>query len=282
MNSIKMSSLADLPLLPKLKLAVVGHVEWVNFLALDKLPQAGIIGHANNSFEAPAGGGAVIAVKMAEILKQPVHFITALGNDELGEKSHQRLKELGLVMHVAWKNKPTRRGISMVDQHGERAITVVGERLTPTSNDELPWNELGDFDGIFVTATDAKGLQFCRKARLIAATPRIGIDILQKSNVHLNALIGSGLDPGETIDPKNLKKEPEFQIATLGAKGGKILPNKYFEAVNLSSPMVDTYGCGDTFAAGVTTGLAANWSLNHAITLGAHMGAKCTTYFGPY
>ena len=32
----------DLPDLPKLKLAVVGHVEWVTFLSTDQLPQPGV------------------------------------------------------------------------------------------------------------------------------------------------------------------------------------------------------------------------------------------------
>ncbi|MED5469986.1 MAG: ribokinase, partial [Cyanobacteriota bacterium] len=52
----------DLPDLPKLKLAVVGHVEWVTFLSTDQLPQPGVISHAGHSFEEPAGGGAVVAV----------------------------------------------------------------------------------------------------------------------------------------------------------------------------------------------------------------------------
>ena len=32
--------------LPKLKLAVIGHIEWVKFLKVDQLPLAGQISHA--------------------------------------------------------------------------------------------------------------------------------------------------------------------------------------------------------------------------------------------
>jgi ribokinase len=45
---------------------------------------------------------------------------------------------------------------------------------------------------------------------------------------------------------------------------------------------VETYGCGDSFAAGVTAGLAAGWSTTEAIKLGAQCGATCATHFGPY
>jgi ribokinase len=46
--------------------------------------------------------------------------------------------------------------------------------------------------------------------------------------------------------------------------------------------MVDAYGCGDSFAAGVTAGLAAGWSPEQAISLGCHCGAACATWLGPY
>ena len=44
--------------LPKLKLAVIGHVEWVTFLKVDQLPLAGQISHAKDCFEEAAGGAA--------------------------------------------------------------------------------------------------------------------------------------------------------------------------------------------------------------------------------
>ena len=39
----------------------------------------------------------------------------------------------------AWRDQPSRRGLSLVDHTGDRAITVIGERLTPTAEDSLPW-----------------------------------------------------------------------------------------------------------------------------------------------
>ena len=49
---------------------------------------------------------------------------------------------MGIKLHVAWRDKPTRRGFSLIDSQGERAITVIGERLAPTHKDNLEWNIL--------------------------------------------------------------------------------------------------------------------------------------------
>ena len=271
-----------LPPFPPLRLAVVGHVEWVSFLAVDALPAAGLIGHASAFLEEPAGGGAVAAVQLARLLGQPVPFFTALGRDAIGERAVERLGALGLELHVAWRDAPTRRGMSFVDGHGDRSITVIGERLTPTAADSLPWESLAACDGVFATAADAAALRACRAATVLAATPRLRLPVLRESGVRLDALIGSGLDPGEAVPEGALDPLPLLRIATEGSAGGHAEPGGRFQAPTLSAPIVDTYGCGDSFAAGVTAGLAAGWSVEQAISLGCHCGAACTSRFGPY
>ena len=274
-----MSSISSLP---PLRLAVVGHVEWMEFLAVDQLPHPGTIGHALRTLQEPAGGGAVVAVQMARLQQQPVHFFTAIGRDSVGEACVKRLEDLGLVVHVAWREAPTRRGISLVDGEGDRAITVIGERLTPSLDDDLPWEALGECDGLFVTAADVPLLKACRAAAVLAATPRVRLPVLQKAGVPIDALIGSGLDPGEMVDPDELNPAPHTIIRTEGAAGGLSLPGGRYEPAPLPGPMVESYGCGDSFAAGVVTGLAARWTLANAIALGAQCGAACATRFGPY
>ena len=279
---MRLWSREELPALPPLRLAVVGHVEWVSFLAVDKLPAAGLIGHAERFLEEPAGGGAVVAVQLARLLGRPVPFFTALGRDAIGEQAVERLEALGLEMHVAWRDGPTRRGVSFVDGQGDRSITVIGERLTPTAADPLPFELLAECDGVFVTAADAAALRMCRAARLLAATPRLRLETLRQAEVGLDALIGSGLDPGEAVPEGSLPLAPRWRIATEGAAGGRVEPGGRFTAPTLSEPVVDTYGCGDSFAAGVTAGLAAGWSLEQAVSLGCHCGASCASRFGPY
>ena len=268
--------------LRSLRLAVVGHQEWVTFLDVDALPQPGCISRASRSLEEPAGAGAVVAVQLARLTGRPVLFFTALGRDAIGERSVQRLKELGVEPVVAWRDGPSRRGISLMDPGGDRAITVIGDRLTPMARDPLGWERLTECDGVFVSATDAAGLRLARQAKVLTATPRLRLPVLQEASLPLDALIGSGLDPGEQLPPGCLEPPPRLQIATEGDAGGVLIPGGRFNAEPLPAPMVESYGCGDSFAAGVTAGLAAGWSVNDAVALGARCGAACATRFGPY
>ena len=269
--------------LPKLKLAVIGHIEWVTFLKVDKLPLAGQISHGKDCFEEAAGGAAVAAVQMARLINGPVDLITSLGKDTNGEKCYERLKKLGLNLKVAWREKPTRKGISLISKDGERAITVIGERLQPIASDDLPWSDLKNYDGIFVTATDKEGLRLARKAKFLGTTPRTGKETLELSKVKINALIGSGLDPGEKINYEELVPKPDIYIATEGKSGGTVYPNKSkYKSIEPSSKEIDSYGCGDCFAGAVTTALSARLNLDQAIKIGSYCGAECATHYGPY
>ncbi len=269
--------------LPKLKLAVIGHIEWVTFLKVEQLPIAGHISHAKDCFEEAAGGAAVAAIQMARLINGPVDLFTSLGKDNYGEKCFERLTKLGLNLKVAWREKPTRKGISLTSKDGERAITVIGERLQPTAKDDLPWSEMNNYDGIFITATDKEGIKLAREAKFLAATPRTGKDILKLSKVKLNALIGSRLDPGERINYEELVPKPDIYIATEGKLGGIIYPKKNkYKSLKPSSKEIDSYGCGDCFAGAVTTALSAKLNLDQAINIGAYCGAECSTHYGPY
>ena len=269
--------------LPKLKLAVIGHVEWVTFLKVDQIPLAGQISHAKDFFEEPAGGAAVAAIQMARLINGPVDLITSLGKDKYGEKCYERLTKLGLNLKVAWREKPTRKGISLISKDGERAITVIGERLQPIASDNLPWGDMKNYDGIYVTATDTEGIRLAREAKFLSATPRTGKKTLKMSKVKINALIGSGLDPGEKINFEELEPNPEIYISTKGKAGGSIFPkNIKYKSIKPSSKELDTYGCGDCFAGAVTTALSAKLNLNQAINIGAYCGAECSTHYGPY
>ena len=275
--------LESLPDVPPLKLAVVGHVEVVTFLRVPELPSAGAICQASEGMELPAGGGPVVAVQMAKLTGRPVAFFTALGRDRAGEQAAKDLEALGLLeLHVAWREAPTRRGVSWVDDRGERTITVLGERLMPCASDALPWRQLREADGVFVTATDVGGLQLARACPMLAATPRVRWPVLVESGVSLDALVCSALDPVEAIPPGAPALPTRFTIATEAAAGSTAHPGGSFAAPPLAAPLVDAYGAGDSFAAGLSAALAAGWTLAQAISLGSHCGAACLGGFGPY
>jgi ribokinase len=257
-------------------------VEWVSFLEVERLPQPGAIQHARSFLEQPAGGGAVVAVQMTRLSGRPVVFFTALGRDALGKRAAAELAAMGLDLRIAWRDAPTRRAVTFIDAEGERSITVIGERLTPLGTDPLPWDQLGDRDGVFVTAADAEALRSARRARILTATPRVRLPVLQESGVVLDALIGSATDPGERYEAGDLNPAPAVYIGTEAEHGGFTIPGGRFAAPQRHRPGVDSYGAGDSFAAGVTAGLAAGWTLEQALELGSRCGAACLDGRGAY
>ena len=265
-----------------LRFGVIGHIEWINFLKVDLLPKPGIISHANKSLELPAGGGALIAKTLYELTNNEIHFFTSLGKDYYGEKSFDFFKKIGINLHVAWRSEPTRKGFSLIDKNGERSITIIGKRLAPSFNDDLDWNILCDMDGIFITAGDNNLFKKAREANILCTTPRVGIDLINQSKVNLDAIIGSNLDPDESFLLSDLNEKHRYVIKTEGEKGGICIPGGRFNAINNNDPKIDSYGCGDSFAAGILYGLAESWPIEKALKLGTVLGRNCIEHFGPY
>src|SRR5438477_5864593 len=110
------------------KLAVVGHVEWVDFIPVKRLPRGGEVIHAPGAFTRAAGGGGVVAAVLAE-LGAEVDFFCALGRDAHGQAAAEQLAARGIHLHVAWRAQPTRRAVTLLEGGGERTIVTIGERL---------------------------------------------------------------------------------------------------------------------------------------------------------
>jgi ribokinase len=263
-----------------MKLAVVGHVEWVEFVRVPHVPLAGEIVHATETWAEPAGGGAVAAVQLAK-LAGGADFFTALGDDELGHRAAEQLRALGVRLHVVWRDEPQRRAVTFVDEHGERTITVIGDRLVPRGSDPLPWQELATVDGVYFTGGDVDALRAARAARVLVATPRT-MDTLRSAHVELDALVGSGRDEGERYEPGDIDPPPRLRVATLGADGGFTEPGGPFAAAPLPGPVVDTYGAGDSFAACLTYGLSADEAPADAVAFAVRCGAAALTGRGAF
>jgi len=267
-----------------MRTAVVGHLEWIEFGHVERVPAAGDIVHATDPWEEPGGGGAVAAVQLAR-LAGDCTFYTALGDDERGAWSRRRLAELGVRVEAVTRNEPTRRGVVFVDANGERTITTLGQRLEPTTADRLPWNELEGVDAVYFTAGDVGALRAARGARALVATSRIA-DLLARADVRLDAVVGSAADPAEAFDPDTLADPPALIVRTQGRRGGRYETadgrSGRYEAVAPPGPVVDTYGAGDSFAAGLTFALASGMETERALSLAARCGAWCAAGRGPY
>jgi ribokinase len=264
-----------------MRVAVVGHVEWVEFVRVESVPRPGEIVHALETWEEPAGGGAVAAAQLARLAGSSL-FFTALGADELGRRSRMNLSKLGIELKAIPEAEPTRRAFTYVDETGERTITVLGEKLRPRGGDSrLPWRELAGLDAVFFVSGDAEALHHARLARVLVATAR-ELPTLREAGVQLDALVGSGEDEGELYRPGELEPPPHVVVTTAGGLGGWIQPGGPFRPSPVPGTVVDAYGCGDCFAAGLTFGLARGDSAEEAVALGARCGAAVMTGRGPY
>lgn len=266
-----------------MRVAVVGHVEWVTFARVDHVPSQGEIVHATTTWELPAGGGAAAAVQLAK-LAGSASFFTALGDDDLGHRAHEKLSALGLHVHAVFRPTAMRRAFTHVDGGGERTITVLGDRLTPSGSDDLPWDELHGCDAVYVTAADETALKAARETRVVTATPRAG-NVL-KRGIPIDAVVGSALDASEAHFDEGMEPPPGLVVRTEGSHGGSFTrdqgPSARFDASELPGPIADRYGAGDAFAAGLTFGLGAGMPDADAIALAARCGAAVLTGFGPY
>ena len=264
-----------------MRVAVVGHVEWVQFARVERVPEPGEIVSAVEVWEEPAGGGAVAAVQLAN-LNGSVDFFTSLGDDELGRRSLARLTELGVTVHACDAGQPQRRAFTFVDENGERTITVLGPKLRPSGEDaSVPWEQLSRCDAVYFTGGDVAAVRAARRAKVFVATSR-ELETLHRAGVELDALVGSGGDVGERFDSVELDPPPRFEVSTSGPLGGWVRPGGPFRAAPIPGPVEDAYGCGDCFAAGLTFGLGAGMPVEDAVALAARCGATVLTSRGPY
>jgi ribokinase len=267
-----------------MRVGVVGHVEWVEFARVDHVPVPGEIVHALETWQEPAGGGAVAAVQLARLAGDCL-FLTALGDDELGYRAARDLGELGVRVETVWRPEPQRRAFVHVDAVAERTITVIGERMGPHGADNLPWDELADADAVYFTAGDPDAVRKARAARRLVATTR-ALEALVPAHVQLDVLVRSARDPGERYKSGELEPPPRFVAQTDGAAGGSLHAPDGSEtrwvAPPLPGPPVNAYGAGDSFAAGLTFGLAKGLGPEEAVEFGARCGAAVMTGRGPY
>jgi ribokinase len=258
------------------RLAVVGHVEWVEFARVEAMPRSGGIAHAWETWQQAGGGGAVAALQLARLGLETA-LLTALGGDELGRRARAELEAEGIRVHAAASAESQRRAFCHVDEAGERTITVLGEKLRPRGDDgDLPWESLDAYDAVYFASGDAAALRQARRARVLVATAR-ELATLKAAAVELDALVGSAEDEAERYVPGDLEPAPQLVVSTSGVLGGWAQPGGPYQAASPPGAVEDTYGCGDCFAAGLTYALARGLETGEALALAARCGAGALT-----
>jgi ribokinase len=266
------------------RFAVVGHVEWLDFLRVPRVPLPGEIVQATESWSEAAGGGAVAAVQLAK-LAGAATFFTAFGNDDVARHAEEQLRDHGVTVEAVVRDRAQRRAVAFLDADGERTIATLGDRLVPSGGDDLPWDRIAEMDAVYFTGGDVSSLRAARAAKTLVATPR-GHSAFIGSEVTLDALVRSAEDEGERDDRDRVGWSVRLIVATAGRRGGTYTDSegrtRSFAAARLTGPVVDAYGAGDSFAAGLTFGLGSGMDVPAALALAARCGAGNLTGAGPY
>jgi len=262
------------------RVAVVGHVEWVDFVSVPHLPVHGKILNAESAFARAGGGGAVAASVLAE-LGAEVDFYCALGRDADGEATVAQLEGRGVRMHVAWRDEPTRRAVTFLEPSHERTIVTLGDRLQPSGSDDLDWGRIQDAGSVYFTAGDDGALAKAHASPFVVASPRART-VLEAEGAYIYALVFSEGDDDESAWAHRVASHTRLLVATAGADGGHWWGESEgrWSAAPLPGPPRDTYGCGDSFAAAFTLGLGQGDSIAGAAKLGAEAGALALTRVG--
>lgn len=258
------------------RVAVVGHVEWVTH-ARGGFPGPGEITRVADPFDEPAGGGGVAAAQAAK-LGAETHFFTALGSDDAGDRAAASLGALGIRVHAARRDAPQTRALVVSGEDGDRSIAVIGPATDARASDDLPWGLLDECDGVYFTGRDPETLRLARRARRLVVTARRR-EVLIAADVSPDVVVASAADPDESL--AGLDVDPEAWVLTEGGRGGRLRVRgadwQRFEASTPPAPPVDSYGCGDSFAAGLTVGLARGAGPMDALRLAARCGAAVLT-----
>jgi ribokinase len=265
-----------------MRVAVLGHVEWVEFLRVPEVPRAGAIVEGVPMLAVAAGGGGVAAVQLAKWAGS-CELFTALGDDELGHRCEAELRARGVNVHATYRAEHQRRALTMIDAHHERTIVLSGSRHVAKRADPLPWEAFAEIDGVYVTGGDADAVRAARAARVVVSTARV-LPLLRDAAIELDALVGSDNDPAE-VYPGNLRPPPRLVVRTKGGDGGRYILADGSEHAYAAVPTQvtgDTYGAGDTFAAALTYALGEGHAPADAIAFATERAAQVLAFNGPY
>jgi len=197
--------------------AVVGHVEWVEFALVDHAPAPGEIVVARETFADVGGGGGVAAVHLAHLSGASPRLLTAVGSDALGTRALERLTQLGVSAHAARRDGPQPRALAALSGDGRRTITVLGAPDGPRGGDALPWSILAGVDAVLLTAGDEDAHRAARAAPLVVATAQ-AVERHARADIRLDALVRSAADEGHGELVTRMAQAPALVIVTEGAR----------------------------------------------------------------
>ena len=253
-----------------MRLTVVGHIEWVDFVPVERFHAQGQVIAAQGAFSSAGGAGAWW--QGARRPRCEVDFYTALGRDPHGRARPPSWRTVasaptspGAISHPPRGRAPGRR--RRAERSSRSASACIPRATTISTGAGIERSE-----GAYFTAGDAAALQRARAARVLTASPR-GRGALDGTGPTLDALIFSELDSDERQWAERLESRARLLVATKGEEGGRWWGESSgtWPACRPPDEVRDAYGAGDWFAAGFTLALASG----ETVPLAARCGAEC-------
>ncbi len=261
--------------------AVVGHVEWVHFVRVARLPRPGEIALAKESWAEAAGGGAMTALEIARLVDgtdDRAIFFTAVGDDDTGARARAELGKARSLRVDATIRAATAHPVvfTQLTDDRERTITVLSPPLGPSGTEPLPWQDLAGCAAVYFCKGDAAAVRAARQAPILIATARASA-VLDEADVDIDVLVLSKDDDMERTAVAAIRRRPALLVTTDGARGGSWAARDgasgRWEAAVPPGKVADSYGAGDSFAGGLTVGLGRGRSLDDALAIASRSGA---------
>ena len=213
-------------------------------------------------------------------------FVTALGEDEHGRRSLRAPGRARRRRARVRRGAPTRRALTLVDDRGERTITTFGERLEPRAERRAVELARALRRALFHRRRDRRAC--ARRARRATCSWRARVQVMRLGQgVALDALVLSGEDQIELRAASAAQADARrASCAPKGSAAGAIAATVRRAGggrARCRAQRSDSYGCGDSFAAGLTYALGAGCrARRRARARRAPAAPTCLTGHGPY
>ena len=261
-----------------MKVAVVGHVEWIRFARVERSPGPGEIAHAADDWERGRRGGGVAAIELAPLADE-AHLYTALGDDELGRRSRAELEARGVHVHAAPGCPAAALGVRArrrgggADDHDRRARSFARSGAMT----RLPWHR---------PCRDGRGALHrgrCRGSSVRSPCARVDRDCP-----------GSRHPPPRRRRPRRAHRQRRGRGRALSRRRARSGAGSRRDHLGCARRLDAArrpvhrcgrararariaYGCGDSFMAGLTFALGAELEPHDAVAFAARCGAAALT-----
>ena len=234
-------------------------------------------------FSEAAGSAAVVAVQLAK-LSGDVDFFTALGTDERGRRSRGAADR-------ARRARPRRAA------RGDAALGLRPPRRRRRAHDldrrRAPRAARRRRPAVGAPGRRRRRLRLRRRPRRDArrraarsCSSRRRAPPRRSNGIRIDALVGSGKDRLEQLDPDALDPPPELVVTTAGKEGGTWQAGEQREGPSRPPSCPARWSTRTAPAtrspAGVTYALGAGYEIDDALAFAARAGAANLTGRGPY